>query len=91
MALDHALVFELSEAGGEQPVGDAGDRAPVLRESAGAAHPGEEDGGVPLTAREFHGALEAAARGFVDMPELVQACAVLVEVGDLGHWFAYHK
>lgn len=99
MTLEQAFVFEFLEPRGEEPVGDARDGAPILGESTGSAHPGQQDGGVPLAACELDGALEAPARGLVDVPEFVQACAALVETGDggicrgaVGFRFAtYHK
>ena len=76
MPFDEPLDLELAQPRREQPVGDARDGRAVLREAAGAAHPGEQDRGGPLATGELDRGLEAAARGLVDVPEVVQAFAV---------------
>ena len=70
------------QAGGEQAVGDAGDRGAVLGEPAGPAHTREQDRGVPLAARELDRGLESPALRLVDVAEVVQAGASLIEHGD---------
>ena len=73
VALDEALGLELAQSGGEQAVGDAGDRGAVLGEPAGAAHAGEQDRRVPLAAGELDGRLESAAGRLVDVPEVLES------------------
>ena len=62
VSLDEPLGLELAQAGGEQAVGDAGDRGAVLREPARPAHAGEEDGRVPLAPGELDRRLRTGGR-----------------------------
>jgi len=65
-ALDEILSFELFEADGEEPVGDADHHPPVVAEAARAPRRGDEDRTGPPLADQLHHALDAAAIVVVD-------------------------